>query len=299
MQRHPLLWIMPITSTFFALLHGTVAVLAHATSSSYRALGTLARAQFCGAVCRLVYSATVSVCALMLLAAAPWMLLPQPPQDVVTEAAGAVTAAVTLHFKAVTAAVASNEGAQALLGAVMSAAEPLQQVWASGVAALPPAVSDAVSGAVALATSAAQRGAAPLPQQQLEMLGPDRAWVLLPATLLACIAAGYYAFRLWRLMRGRGADSRGVALLRYTLLLLVYGVASFKGSQVALLAVALSCEAVGVSAAAGKVLDLLAAGSRAAGSASGPVRGVVVLRSTGSVRNGLLQVERALFPLLR
>jgi hypothetical protein len=296
-QRHPLLWVMPITSTLFALLHGTVALLAHATSSSYRALGTLARAQFCARLCRLVYSAAVSACALTLLAAAPWMLLPQPPQDTVIEAAGAVSAAVTGHVQAVTAALGSSEGVKGLLAAAASAAQPVQQVWVSAAAALPPAVTELLSAGVAAASGAVQRGAAHLPQQQLEMLGPDRAWVLLPATLLACVAAGYYAFRLWRLMRGRGADSRGVALLRYTLLLLVYGVASFKGSQVALLAVALGCEGVGVPAAAGKVLDLLAAGAAARGGV--PVRGVVVSRSAGGLRKGLLQLERVLFPLLR
>lgn len=299
-QRHPLLWVMPITSTLFALLHGTVALLAHATSSSYRALGTLARAQFCGAVCRLVYSTAVSACALTLLAAAPWVLLPQPSplQDTVAAAAGAAVAAVEGHIKAVGAAVAGHEGTQALLAAALSAAEPLKAAWVSAVDALPAAATEAVSAGFSSVTAAVQRGAAQLPQQQLEVLGAERSWVLLPATLLACVAAGYYAFRLWRLMRGRGADSRGVALLRYTLLLLVYGVAGFKSSQVALLAAALGCEAVGVAAAAGKVLDLLAAG-RSAAAVGGTVRGVVVPRSGGSVRQGLLLVERVLFPLLR
>lgn len=296
-QRHPLLWVMPITSTLFALLHGTVALLAHLTSSSYRALGTLARAQFCGAVCRLVYSAVVSTCALTLLAAAPWMLLPQPSpvQDTVAEAAGAVTG----HLSTVTAAVLGNEAVQAVIAVAVAAAEPVQQVLTPAVAGLPAAVTEAVSAGVGGVKSAVQRGAEQLPQQQREMLGADRAWVLLPATLLACVAAGYYAFKLWRLMRGRGADSRGIALLRYTFLLLVYGVASFKGSQVALLAVALGCEAVGVPAAAGKVLDLLAAGRAAVAEGSGPVRGVVVPRTAGSVRKGLLLLERLMFPVLR
>lgn len=299
-QRHPLLWVMPITSTLFAVLHGTVALLAHATSRSYRALGTLARAQFCGALCRLVYSSAVSVCALTLLAAAPWVLLPQPSplQDTVSAAAGAVVAAVEGFIKAVGIVVAGSEGAQAMLSAAVSAAQPLKGVWVAAVSALPAAATEAVSAGVGSVAAAVQRGAAQLPQQQLEALGSERAWVLLPSTLLACVAAGYYAFRLWRLMRGRGADSRGIALLRYTLLLLVYGVASFKSSQVALLAAALGCEAVGVAAAAGKVLDLLAAG-RSAAAARGVVRGVVVPRSGGSIRHGLLLVERVLFPLLR
>jgi hypothetical protein len=301
-QRHPLLWVMPITSTLCALLHGTVALLAHATSRSYRALGPLARAQFCGAVCRLVYSAAVSACALTLVAAAgPWMLLPQPSplQEPISSAAETLHTALAGHFKAVGAALWGNQGTQALLAAAAAAAAPVQQAVVAAVSALPPAVVDSLSTASQAAAAAVQRGAAQLPQQQLEVLGPDHAWVLLPATLLACVAAGYYAFRLWRLMRGRGADSRGVALLRYTLLLLVYGVASFKGSQVCLLAAALGCEAVGVPAAAGKVLDLLAAGHLAAAAGAGPVRGSVVPRSGGRVRKGLLLLERVLFPLLR
>jgi hypothetical protein len=296
-QRHPLLWVMPITSTLFAVLHGTVALLAHLTSRSYRALGALARAQFCGAVCRLVYSAAVSTCALTLLAAAPWMLLPQPSpvQDTVAEAAEAMTG----HVSTVTAAVLSNEAVQAVIAGAMVAAEPVQQAWGAAVAGLPAAVLDAMAAGVVGVTAAVKRGAEQLPQQQLQMLGTDRACVLLPAILLACVAAGYYAFKLWRLMRGRGADSRGIALLRYTLLLLVYGVASFKGSQVALLAVALGCEAVGVPAAAGKVLDLLAAGRIAAAAGSAPLQGVVVPRTAGSVRGGLLLLERLMFPVLR
>jgi hypothetical protein len=302
-QRHPLLWVMPITSTLCALLHGTVALAAHATSRSYRALGPLARAQFCGAVCRLVYSAAVSACALTLLAAAgPWMLLPQPSplQEPISSAAGTLHTALAGHFTAVGAALWGNPGTQALLAAAAAAAAPVQQAVVAAVSALPAVIVDGLSTASQAAAAAVPRGAAQLPQQQLEVLGADRAWVLLPATLLACVAAGYYAFRLWRLMRGRGADSpRGVALLRYTLLLLVYGVAGFKGSQVCLLAAALGCEAVGVPAAAGKVMDLLAAGHLAAAAGAGPVCGSVVPRSGGSVRKGLLLLERALFPLFR
>lgn len=300
-QRHPLLWIMPITSTLFALLHGTVALLAAATSRSYRALGALLRAQFSGAVCRLVYSAAVSSCALLLLARAPWMLLPQPSplQDTVAQAAGAGLAAVSQPFKAVTAAVAANKGAQAVLSAMAGAAQPMRQAWVSAVAAMPPAVTEAVAAATAAAAGAVQRAAAQQDhQQQAAVLSDEDAWVLLPATLLCCVAAGYYAFRLWRLIRSRAASSRGAALLRYTLLLLVYGVASFKGSQVALLAGALACEAVGVPAAAGKALDLLAAGHAAA--AAGTVCNAAVLpRCSGRVRSGLLLLERVMFPLFR
>lgn len=300
-QRHPLLWIMPITSTLFALLHGALGVLA-GCSSSYRALGTLARARFCGAVCRLVYSLCVSVCALALLAAAPSMVLLSPPsplQGAVAEAAGAVSAAVSGPVRALGAEVAGSKGVQALVAAAASAAGPVQQVWTAATAALPPTIPTAVTTALSSATAAVQRAATQLPQQPAEVLGAQHAWVLLPCTVLCCVAAGFYAYRLFFLMRGRSASgATNIALLRYTLLLLVYSVASFKSSQVALLAGALACEAVGVPAAAGKVLDLLAAGGTAAARAR-RVHTSVVPRSGGSVRKGLLLLERTLFPLLR
>lgn len=294
-QRHPLLWIMPITSTTFALLHGTVALLASLFSRAYRALGTMARAQFCSAVCRLVYSASVSACALVLLVSAPWMVLPRPSplQDTVVEAAAAASAAVMGPLKGLADTVAASEGTQALLAAAAAAVQPLQEVWVSAMTAVP----EGLSAAALAAKAAVQQAAQQLPQQQQMSLSEEDAWVLLPATLLCCVAAGYYAFRLWRLMRRRSTAPRGVALLRYTLLLLVYGVASYKGSQVALLAVALACEAVGVPAAAGKALDLLAAGQTAA-AAGAPPTGVVP-RSAGAVRKGLLLLERAMFPVFR
>jgi len=223
------------------------------------------------------------------------MVLPQPSplQDTVVQAAAAASAAVVGPLKGLADAVAASEGTQALLAAAAAVVQPLREVWVSAVTAVP----EGLSAAALAAKAAVQQAAQQLPQQQQMPLNEEDAWVLLPATLLCCMAAGYYAFSLWRLMRRRSTAPRGVALLRYTLLLLVYGVASYKGSQVALLAVALACEAVGVPAAAGKALDLLAAGQTAA-AVGVPTTGVVP-RSAGAVRKGLLLLERIMFPVFR
>jgi len=102
------------------------------------------------------------------------------------------------------------------------------------------------------------------------------------AMRMTCAAAGYYAFRLWLLSRSRASQAWGrLALVQYTMLLLVYGVASFKDVQVLLLAAVLMCELAGVPAAASKVLDLT-------GASSG-----------GALRKGLSLLEQLLFPAFR
>lgn len=79
--------------------------------------------------------------------------------------------------------------------------------------------------------------------------------------MMTCAAAGYYAFKLWVLVRGRSQPRRSLlALLQYTVLLILYSVSSYKGMQSSLLAAALVCEAVGVPAAAGVMCDLLRRG---------------------------------------
>jgi hypothetical protein len=290
-QRQPVLWIMPITSTLFALLHGVVALLAGA-AAPYRALGPLARAQLCGAACRLVFSAVAAASALLLAAAAPWTLLPQPSplQGRVAAAASAARGTLPRPLATVASAVGAAPGAHALLAAAAAAAAPVAEACASAAAA---------------ATRAAQHLAASQQQQGLAAGaagvagdGAPESWVQLPATVLCCFAAGYYALRLWQLVRSRAANLRGVALLQYTLLLVVYGVSSYKGSQVALCAVALGCEAAGVPAAAGKVLDLLAAGGRAAAAGTTAAAGRVP-RAHGGLRGGVLLLERLMFPAFR
>jgi hypothetical protein len=65
------------------------------------------------------------------------------------------------------------------------------------------------------------------------------------ASALTTAATGFFAFRLWLLVRARGSL---LALAHYTLLLLLYGVASCKGAHAGLLAAALACELAAVPA---------------------------------------------------
>lgn len=81
-------------------------------------------------------------------------------------------------------------------------------------------------------------------------------------TLMTCAAAGYYAFKLWVLVRGRfRSHSSLLALLQYTVLLIIYSVSSYKGVYSALLAAALVSEAVGIAGAAGVMCEMLSCGS--------------------------------------
>jgi hypothetical protein len=178
-QRQPILWVMPITSTTFAALHGITSLLATWTSKRYNTLSPMQRAWCCSLLCQLVFSAAASAAAALLLLAHPLDLLPKslplplPEAAVLTSAGPAVVAAVKL--------VADSVIGGSAFGALVAAANV----------------------------------------QQL-------------ATLLTCAAAGYYAFRLWLLVRSRAVHRSGqlLALMQYTLLLVVYSVASYKGSQV-------------------------------------------------------------------
>eukprot|EP00775_Hariotina_reticulata_P004736 gene4736-4986_t len=77
-QRQPVLWVMPITSTIFALLNGSFSLLYNLTSSTYNSLSPYGRALHSASLCQLIFSACASTAALMLVAAHPWVLLPQP-----------------------------------------------------------------------------------------------------------------------------------------------------------------------------------------------------------------------------
>lgn len=237
--RQPILWVMPITSTIFASLNSFVGVFASWNSKRVNALSLAHRAWFCSALCQLVFSATASTAALLLLLMQPLALLPH-----------------TLPLP---------EGLVKLLSKSAAAMEPIQSL----AAGLIPSVIRSAAGAAS-------------DTDVLQQL----------STLLACSAAGYYAFRLWLLVRSRSVQYKQrsgqlLALLQYTLLLMVYSVCSYKGSQVRVLAVALVCEAVSAPAAAGELLDLLAAGAGASG------------RAGGVMRRTLLLSERLAFPLFR
>lgn len=231
-QRQPILWVMPITSTLFAALHSIACLLGSWTSKRYNSLSPLQRACCCSLLCQLAFSAAASAAAALLLLSHPLELLPR---------------------------------------SLPLPAAAVQLLTSAGPAVVTPVklIANSILGGSAIGSLIADANV-----QQL-------------ATLLTCAAAGYYAFRLWLLVRSRAAHQAGqlLALLQYTLLLLVYSVASYKGSQVGLLAAALICEAAGVPAAAGEVLDLLAA---APGGRAGSV-----------MRRSLLLTERLTFPLLR
>eukprot|EP00878_Enallax_costatus_P015331 GHUV01016058.1.p1 GENE.GHUV01016058.1~~GHUV01016058.1.p1 ORF type:complete len:614 (+),score=192.40 GHUV01016058.1:388-2229(+) len=193
-QRQPLLWVMPITSLCFALLHSCIGVMSSSMSTAYNTLSTSAKAGYCSAACQLVFSAVAAVAALMLIVNHPMLLLP-----------GGLTSAV---------------------------------------------LSQKLQHTQGMEASAGQHAA----DYTLHIAGIT--------TLMTCAAAGYYAFKLWVLVRGRSRpQSSLLALLQYTVLLIVYSVSSYKGTHSALLAAALVSEAVGVPAAAGVMCEVLGQGS--------------------------------------
>jgi hypothetical protein len=180
-QRQPILWVMPITSTMFAALHSMTLLLAPWTSKRYNTLSPMQQSWCCSLLCQLVFSAVAFAAAALLLLAHPLELLPKSLPLPLPEAA-------------------------------------VQLLTRAGPAVLAPIklISDSIIGG-----SAAGALVAAANVQQL-------------ATLLTCAAAGYYAFRLWLLVRSRAVHHSGqlLALFQYTLLLVVYSVASYKGSQV-------------------------------------------------------------------
>jgi hypothetical protein len=180
-QRQPILWVMPITSTMFAALHSITSLLATWTSKRYNTLSPMQRAWCCSLLCQLVFSAAASAAAALLLLAHPLDLLPKSLPLPLPEAA-------------------------------------VQLLTSAGPAVIAPVklVADSIIGGSAFGALVAAANV-----QQL-------------ATLLTCAAAGYYAFRLWLLVRSRAVHRSGqlLALMQYTLLLVVYSVASYKGSQV-------------------------------------------------------------------
>lgn len=151
----------------------------------------------------------------------------------------------------------------------MPAVAAISAATAAAVPKMPPAF---LSAAAAVATATAS---VPTASAHAALLADSRA--------LAATAAGYYAFRLWLLARGR-TGQRGLAsvlsLLVATLLLVAFSVAAYRGGGGVLLAAALLLEAPGAPGGVGEALDLLAP------SASG-------------VRALLLATERMAFVLLR
>eukprot|EP00798_Chlamydomonas_sp_ICE-L_P032282 gene32282-16848_t len=65
-------------------------------------------------------------------------------------------------------------------------------------------------------------------------------------TVIICIATGFCAFQLWLCVRNRLFTRTIHAILQYTTLLLLFGVAAYKGSNVAFLAISLCSEAASV-----------------------------------------------------
>ena len=55
----------------------------------------------------------------------------------------------------------------------------------------------------------------------------------LAASVLTCSSAGFFALHLWVLVKHRAAQRGAIAILQYTLLLVVYGVGSYRNIQVA------------------------------------------------------------------
>ncbi|GBF87498.1 cyclopropane fatty acid synthase [Raphidocelis subcapitata] len=146
---------------------------------------------------------------------------------------------------------------------------PTAAAWRAAAVHLP---YSAAAGAAAAALAAAR------PDALLALLpGAPAAPPLAPreaaaAGALTTAATGFFAFRLWLLVKQR----RGaLAVAQYTALLLVYGVASYKQAHVPLLAAALCCELAAVPALARR------------------------MRPAGRRGDALLALERLAFVLLR
>lgn len=204
-QRQPILWVMPITSTLFAALHSIACLLGSWTSKRYNSLSPLQRACCCSLLCQLAFSAAASAAAVLLLLSHPLELLPR---------------------------------------SLPLPAAAVQLLTSAGPAVVTPVklIANSILGGSAIGSLIADANV-----QQL-------------ATPLTCAAAGYYAFRLWLLVRSRAAHQAGqlLALLQYTLLLLVYSVASYKGSQVGGLAYCSS--RLGIVCLVWQMMNVLCAG---------------------------------------
>ncbi len=73
---------------------------------------------------------------------------------------------------------------------------------------------------------------------------------------LVRVAAGFFAFYLWLTVRSRLFQNATHAIVQYTLLLLLFGVAVYKSVNVPFLAVTLGSEISSVFLLSGKLLHL-------------------------------------------